>query len=58
MANEVRLINYDAAIDRYYAEYEKQDNLRYLPKKIIVSMIVLMERGTNDRQRKTDSADC
>ena len=54
MANEVRLINYDAAIDRYYAEYEKQDNLRYLPKKIIVSMIVLMERGTNDRQRKTD----
>lgn len=25
MANEVRLINYDAAIDRYYAEYEKQD---------------------------------
>lgn len=25
MENEVRLINYDAAIDRYYAEYEKQD---------------------------------
>lgn len=25
MANEVRLIDYDAAIDRYYAEYEKQD---------------------------------
>lgn len=25
MADEVRLINYDAAIDRYYAEYEKQD---------------------------------
>ena len=25
MANEVRLINYDAAIDRYYAEYERQD---------------------------------
>lgn len=25
MENDVRLINYDAAIDRYYAEYEKQD---------------------------------
>lgn len=25
MKSEVRLIDYDAAIDRYYAEYEKQD---------------------------------
>lgn len=25
MESEVRLIDYDAAIDRYYAEYEKQD---------------------------------